>query len=186
MFEPKNELGVLYWFARLHEKLGFEKILHIGAAFPDIKALRNGKIVRIELEYKLSGFLNHYYPSKPGFIDWIYFRSGRLKWVWRDGAWRLWSRDEGLLEYPQYEDPDGKRYLLDENGLLRYRSLRDQVDVIICWIVNCELPEPFEVICLKDEVEKLPSISGPGAPGSVSGPGPEPDGGENDEPWEKP
>lgn len=61
-FIPTNEQGVIYLFSRLHEKLGFEKIIKMTSQFPDITALRNGVVVRIELEFKLSGIMDqgHY------------------------------------------------------------------------------------------------------------------------------
>lgn len=51
MFIPKNEQGVVYLFSKYHEKLGFEKILHISTHFPDVIAVRDGKEIRVELEF---------------------------------------------------------------------------------------------------------------------------------------
>lgn len=149
MFEPKNELGVLYWFARLHEKLGFEKILHIGAGFPDITALRNGELVRIELEYRLRGFLLHY---EYGWVEgWL--RGWR--WAKKGDYWMPYHPEHGYDECELVHDPDGMLYADKGGRVLKYRSLRDQVDVVVCWIVDCELPEPIEVICLRDYVAKM-------------------------------
>lgn len=64
MFVPKNEMGVFYLFSKIHKKLGFEEIVSF-QKFPDIMAKRNGKIVQIELEYKLSGFRHHFYDFVP-------------------------------------------------------------------------------------------------------------------------
>jgi len=68
-FIPRNEMGVFYLFSRCHEKIGIEKILKFSSnRFPDVIALRAGKTVKIELEYKLSGFLKHYtLANVPGY-----------------------------------------------------------------------------------------------------------------------
>ena len=156
MLNPKNELEVLYWFSRLHEKLGFEEILRIRfGKFPDVIAKRDGKVVKVELEYKLSRFKDHYYAYRPSNYGRALFWSGVLKWVWKDGVWLMYHRDYGILRNgPRFEDPDKSRYYLD-GPFLKYRSLRDLVDVVVCWIVDCELPEPIEVICLRDYAAEM-------------------------------
>jgi hypothetical protein len=64
MLIPRNEPGVFYLFSRFHEKLGFEEIIDVSTLTPDVIAKRNGKRVNIELEYKSSDALEHYYALK--------------------------------------------------------------------------------------------------------------------------
>lgn len=95
-FIPKNEQGVVYLFSKYHEKLGFEKILRIGTRFPDVIAMRDGKSVSIELEYKLGGLITHYlYEKLQTFRYRIRDPSGNpitvdLTWVYDNNikAWR--------------------------------------------------------------------------------------------------
>ncbi len=58
--EVRSEKQVEYLFARFHHLIGFEKILNVQSAFPDITALRNEVLIKIELEYQLAGIINHY------------------------------------------------------------------------------------------------------------------------------
>ena len=90
VFIPKNEMGVFYLFSRYHEKLGFEKILRVSTLFPDVIALRASKTVRVEIEYKLSGFLRHYVYAK---VSGYY--SG---WRWKSGG----VGDQGVVGLKGY------------------------------------------------------------------------------------
>jgi len=56
---PSNEQGVVFLFGRLHELLGFEDVVLVQTRYPDCVAIRNGNEVRIEFEFKSSGFLTH-------------------------------------------------------------------------------------------------------------------------------
>ncbi|GAG31960.1 unnamed protein product, partial [marine sediment metagenome] len=58
-FVPMNEMGVVMLFSRVHERLGFDRILQIRTKFPDVIASKEGKTVYIELEYASSGFMHH-------------------------------------------------------------------------------------------------------------------------------
>jgi hypothetical protein len=70
--EPKHETDVLILFSKLHKKLGFEYIIKADSfGFPDIIALKNKKVVTIELEYKSSNFLLHKHPLCDYLICWI-------------------------------------------------------------------------------------------------------------------
>ena len=70
---PVNEMGVVYLFGSMAEKLGFV-VLRIQAEFPDCEALmRVGndrwELVRIEFEYESKNFLKHMH--EPGDCDLI-------------------------------------------------------------------------------------------------------------------
>lgn len=61
--QPKNETHLLWMFILYHKEFGFEKIIDVRSHFPDIIAIRNNETVRIELEYKLSNLIYHYYDD---------------------------------------------------------------------------------------------------------------------------
>jgi len=57
-FIPKNELGVILLFGRYYDYLGFQ-VLDVHSRYPDCIAIKNGKRIRIEFEYKTSNFIIH-------------------------------------------------------------------------------------------------------------------------------
>lgn len=64
-YAPENEQGVVFLFAKLMEKVGFEKIVEIGRPFPDCTAInRSGKQVKIEFEYLSHNFITHKHNPK--------------------------------------------------------------------------------------------------------------------------
>jgi len=65
-FEPKNEHGVVYVFALVAEKLGFD-VEHVQAAFPDCIARWGEKRARIEFEFRSRNFELH--GHDPGGCD---------------------------------------------------------------------------------------------------------------------
>lgn len=54
-----NESFVLYLFSKFHEKLGFEKIILLQAAFPDCYAIKDGKKVSVEFEARSYSLRDH-------------------------------------------------------------------------------------------------------------------------------
>jgi len=137
-FIPKNEMGVFYLFSRYHEKLGIEKILKFNLnKFPDVIALKAGKTVKIEIEYKLRGFLRHYILAN---VQGYY--SG-WRWKKKGNSWFAWHPKHG---YDPECIPDPKNELFSDGMELKFKSLKGYVDIIICWIKDCSLPEDFEII----------------------------------------
>ena len=57
-FTPKNENGLVYVFALVAERLGFE-VESVQAGFPDCRATLGGKRLRIEFEYLSRRFDRH-------------------------------------------------------------------------------------------------------------------------------
>lgn len=59
--EPENEQELLAVVVFFHKKLGIEKILHVGKAFPDMLVKLNGhrQPIHLELELYSSGFCSH-------------------------------------------------------------------------------------------------------------------------------
>jgi hypothetical protein len=55
---PTNEQGVVFLFGRLAPKLGFQ-IEHVRTGFPDCIAVRRGRKVRIEFEFRASNYKCH-------------------------------------------------------------------------------------------------------------------------------
>jgi len=62
-FEPKNENGVVFVFALIAKRLGFE-VQRVQANFPDCKARWAGKDTKIEFEYRSSNFGQHRHDPK--------------------------------------------------------------------------------------------------------------------------
>ncbi|HPM45731.1 MAG TPA: hypothetical protein PLW78_00145 [bacterium] len=63
--EITNELGVIMAFSKIHEELGFEKIVCSSPIGFDIGSIQyNGNDVTVEFEHKSSNFLTHGHPSK--------------------------------------------------------------------------------------------------------------------------
>jgi hypothetical protein len=58
--EPSNEKGVFYLFSRNHEELGFSEIVEFIDGTPDLRAVRNGEKVGVELEMRASAAFRHY------------------------------------------------------------------------------------------------------------------------------
>jgi hypothetical protein len=114
MFTPRNEPGVFYLFARHHEKLGFEEIVDVSTLTPDVIAKRNGKQVRIELEYKSSGAISHYrvLDEDP--------REG--KWTKEGDEW-IFVLKNGIRKYMIPDSHD--EYRMDENRNLLLRARND-------------------------------------------------------------
>jgi len=170
-FVPENELGVLYLFARNHRKLGFEKIVKITGEFPDIIAIRNGKLVKIELEYKISRFLRHYktcyfdakdYELDEDEHDWIFRRKHR-----RNKNFRPFIRFQKIkykVQGEKFETIKGAQPIIMTGAIIkpvmavrwkvRRYTLKDQVDVIVCWEKDRDLKDEIEVI----ELSKLKDI----------------------------
>lgn len=65
LFEPIDEMGVVYIFASYHRKLGFPFIVRMRKRFPDVTAIdTRGEVKRIELEYRASNFAQHGHPPE--------------------------------------------------------------------------------------------------------------------------
>ena len=61
----QEEVGVIMAFSKLHESLGFTKLVPSKNRGFDIESIEyNGKEVTIEFEFKSSNFISHKHPSK--------------------------------------------------------------------------------------------------------------------------
>jgi hypothetical protein len=57
LFEPVDEMGVVYLFARHHKEIGFPFIVKLRSQYPDVIAIdTKGETKRIELEFRSSNF----------------------------------------------------------------------------------------------------------------------------------
>lgn len=71
LFEPVDEMGVVYLFAKHHRELGFPFIVKMRRKYPDVIAIDNkGEKAQIELEYRSSGF-NHDSKGCEYIVCWI-------------------------------------------------------------------------------------------------------------------
>lgn len=78
LYEPIDEMGVVYLFSKYHRQLGFPYVKQIRGAFPDAEVLdHDGKVKMVEFELLSSHFAQHGHDSsKCDFIvcwehDWI-------------------------------------------------------------------------------------------------------------------
>ena len=67
-FAPVNEMGVVFLFGAMAEKLGFI-VTWIGTAYPDVEAFREvapgrWQRVRVEIEFMSRNFLQHFHDPK--------------------------------------------------------------------------------------------------------------------------
>jgi len=57
LFEPVDEMGVVYLFAKHHREIGFPFIVKLRSKFPDVTAIdTKGERKLIELEFRSSNF----------------------------------------------------------------------------------------------------------------------------------
>lgn len=173
MFVPKNEQGVFYLFSTHHKELGFEKIIDIGTQFPDVTALREGNKVRVELEFLLSSFKGHYVYKKA--TD-----EGYWKWDKENEMWRIFNPNNNRflsvselelkltdttrkkLGFPSAKvivKDNAEKFSTNWKGELIYKTLKGEVDFIICWEKDCDMEDDIEVIVLKDELTRLTSVN---------------------------
>lgn len=70
LYEPTDEIGVVYLFAKYHKQLGFPHVKLIRDGFPDAMVLNHdGSEKAVEFEYRSANFLNHGHDaSKCDFI----------------------------------------------------------------------------------------------------------------------
>ncbi len=158
VFTPTNEQGVVYLFSKYHEKLGFERILHIGTRFPDMTAMRDGKETRIELEFLLSGLQSHYIIKNaiPDREKWVreYEDEDRIRWrLWRRQTtnpvsqnYNTWIKRTAGISLPKERIKNVEKW----DGALVWKSLKPFCDVVICWEADCEIDDPdIEIVELK-------------------------------------
>ncbi len=173
VFVPKNEQGVFYLFSKHHRELGFEKIIDVGTQFPDVTALRNGNEVKVELEFLLSSFKGHYVYKKT--TD-----KGYWKWDEENEMWRIFNPNNNrFLDVSELElklndagrkklgfpsarvivKDNAEKFSTNWKGELIYKTLKGEVDFIICWEKDCDIEDDIEVIVLKDELARLASVN---------------------------
>ena len=58
--EPTNEKGVFYLFSRHHEELGFIEIVEFIDGTPELRTIKDGEEVGVELENRASAVFHHY------------------------------------------------------------------------------------------------------------------------------
>ena len=169
--EPENEAETVYLFSKYHKKLGFDKILKISSClFPDIIAKRGRKTVKIEMEYKLSSFMYHYFVFKDEFKFISKFSCGDRvsECIWeynkKDKMWRKWvvisineeEISKELMKLGRFVD-DSEQILTttgNKTGLV-YKTLKTDVDIIIYWIDDCEIDDNIERINLREQLEMI-------------------------------
>ena len=150
-FVPKNEAETVYMFSRYHERLGFEKIINIQTAFPDITALRDGKKVRIEMEFVLSRFKVHYKAFDKGYNgNEFRWNNEKNQWWAFDRNYNKWScYSAGLGSYDLDRLKNKDLFYVRNNGHLYYKSLKDECDYVICWRVDTTLDDDIKIIELQ-------------------------------------
>jgi len=68
-YAPNNEQGVIFLFSQVARKKYGLRIERIQAGYPDCIAIRQGKRIRIEFEYRSRNFVQHKHDPKK--CDWI-------------------------------------------------------------------------------------------------------------------
>ena len=151
----KNEKEVVYLFSRNHEKLGFEKIIKFNTTTtPDCIAIKDGKKVGIEFEYKLKKFLIHYearrFPSSNFFKHKI--SKGQLI-IFRKDNPRLIEAKFSVKDYEIWDPSLHNIYFGNLKGnplIVKFRSLAKSIPYVICWEKDCVLNDDIQIIELKN------------------------------------
>ena len=174
-FEPQNEQGVFYLFARYHEKLGFREVVRFNPnEAPDIVAIKHdGEQVGIELEYETRRVLEHYFvlsekerneTEKKQDLE---AQTGKYivgEWVKVGSEWNFVFKGEKLLTKKEGY-PNQYWYHKPMNRLLRRTVKETGIDIVMYWVRN-EKPEDFkfwefdkdvESVNLKEELSKIKS-----------------------------
>ncbi len=150
-----NESGVLYLFSRYHELLGFEDIIKIQTAFPDVYAIRKGSHVTIELEFKASRIATHYD------IRGSTVYHNRKEYLEHNDKW--WEKVIPWSSRVRFDDERGNLYV-ERRGKsvssLKRRSLKSCINGVICWTASEKWrtkleAEGIEVIELKSRLPEL-------------------------------
>ena len=127
---PSCEKHIEYLFARFHHLLGFERVLEFQNVFPDVIALRNGKVTRVELEYNLMSAKIHYYVFPRRLLDY----EAKVTRIEHEGTYwvvyyiNCWGREDVLCKI---DDENGNVYR--DGDRLKRRRLGTAVDVIVYW-----------------------------------------------------
>ena len=159
---PKNEQDLVYLFARNHEFLGFEKIVRFDPhGTPDCIALRNGKEIGIELEYKLKGFCRHYFKEKfsPKKLFDYKTKNGRLLIFRKESPDRI-EKEFSTDMYEVWDPttfPISPSILIDDFHtsqpvplVIISKTMFHRVQCIVCWEKNFELKDNIEIIECKN------------------------------------
>ena len=155
LIEPNNETHLIWLFTLYHKDYGFSDILNIGTFFPDVIAIRDGKKLKIEFEYKLSGFFSHYcVDSFEGYYK-FYPKARRLEWRKINNMWKKFDleTDKEIIS-DKYKDTDNELEIDNKTGGLCYKTLKDDCDLVFCWLKDCEPRENIEVIYLCESISK--------------------------------
>lgn len=161
MMKITKEPHVFYLFSRYHELLGFEEVVNVQTAFPDIIAIREGKIVRIELEYIARRLAIHYQIRESV----MYHKYGE-RFEHKAGKWHKISPHHEIkgMEIIRMSWDDERGNLYVRKGAyassLRRKSLKPLIDIVICWTAcesqrNSLEAEGIEVIELKSRLIEL-------------------------------
>lgn len=131
--EPTNEKGVFYLFSRHHEELGFEEIVEFIDGTPDLRAIRNGKEVGVELENKASGAFSHYCAISQKEQSEKINSFPRGEWQKNGSAWKYVYKGETKMSFN--EEPDKPCAVDSSRKVLLYKTARSVgIDIIAYWI----------------------------------------------------
>ena len=159
---PTNEQEIVYLFSRNHEKLGFEKVKYFDPhETPDCVALKNGKEVGIEFEYKLKRFCKHYVKK-------IFSPQNMYGYKIKGKYLLIFKKDNPnkILESylnAEYQVWDPKTFpispsiLIDEFSssqptplVVIHKSRSKDIQYVVCWEKDYELNDNIEIIELKN------------------------------------
>ena len=142
---PNNGHEVLYLFSKFHKALGFEKISRISNLW--LEAVRHGKPVNVRIQYTTKQFLKKYE------FKWAYGCYVGSKWIKDGDMWKVIRKDgtEGIQQIP---DPNNKYTVSPLRQCLFHKTMKDLVDVLVCWKINSKVEKGIEVL----ELSKLFTI----------------------------
>ena len=120
--------------------------------------MRDGKEIRIELEFLLSGLQSHYIIKNaiPDREKWVKEHEDKNRVYWRlqrrkdahpaSQDYNTWIKAVRSVSLPKETIKNVEEW----DGALVWKSLKPLCDIVICWEIDCELEDPnIEIIELK-------------------------------------
>jgi hypothetical protein len=160
--EPINEKGVFYLFSRYHEELGFEEMVEFIDGTPDLRAIKGGKEVGVELEYAASGAFFHYCAINQKEQSEIINSFPNGEWQKNGNYWKYIYSGETKMSFK--EEPDGPCVVDPFRKVLLYKTARSVgIDIIVYWTEGTSFRfwdwdkevEPFPLKIKLQEIGKI-------------------------------
>ena len=157
---PENEQEIVYLFSKYHEKLGFSEITRFDPSrSPDCYAIKDGKEVGIEIEFKLSKFSKHYFVEKfpkPSYdykikndkiLIFHVETPSEIEAEFDSNSHEIWDKQKFPVSPSLWID--GYSTSQGEPLVVKKKTLKDKFQFVVCWEADMILNDNIEVIELR-------------------------------------